>query len=175
MFPSTYYENYSFRLDRRTNAVKAIYEAVSSNAAIKDFEISICVNDGFAESSEVASFGLVWSNDSGTLPLSEMEWDFRSLQEWGVTHSAIKQWRLIYPWKNRTSKAVFRGSLRRCYPPSGDEAAIFSPAVVELMKKKIISCGTRAVQIYFIRRGQLGVGEPFEEVYRHGKRRHHAA
>jgi hypothetical protein len=130
---------------RRKHGIYAIHDAVSQRKDIGDFELYLGVSD--SPINRGINFGLVAaSENSRTLPLSQMEWDFMSNADWNRTLEKVFTWRDSYPWNSRTSKAIFRGGKGTCFPPSGDENAISNASIGSLIQKGLLLCGRSALK-----------------------------
>eukprot|EP00039_Didymoeca_costata_P020553 m.341648 g.341648 ORF g.341648 m.341648 type:complete len:504 (+) comp20294_c0_seq1:118-1629(+) len=124
----------SFMNPRRKHSIEAIRNATLANlkAGIKmpDFELVACHGDGYLPTDDTVSFGLAWGGEgTGTLPMSEQEWNWPGHAAWHADLLKTLKNREGHPWASRKEQVIFRGGIRdrACFPikeKGGDESGV---------------------------------------------------
>lgn len=128
----------SFMNPRRKHTVDAVRASIRRSVAvgihIDDFEIVACHGDGFLPTADTIALGLAWGGEgTGTLPVSEQEWNWQGHDAWGDELTQTFKNREGSKWESRKNTAVFRGGIndRACYPITelgGDEVGAVDSA-----------------------------------------------
>ena len=147
------------RILRRLHIVRLIEDVIAldqaSNGVIGDFELWIQSDDAIKPKlQQYLSFGIakemhnkVYDNFKHQVSLAEAEADILSVQDWNRTIHEISASRRDYPWNSRLNKAVFRGTMRfepwhyYCFPPGGNEAALYDERLMPLFESGELQCG----------------------------------
>lgn len=118
------------------NVRASVERSKKAGRVVKDFEIMGCVGDGYLHTTDKVALGLAWGGEgTGTLPMSEMEWNWAGHEEWGRTLSETLANRGDKKWTERVDMIIWRGGVgdRSCFPPKatgGDEMGRTNPAFV---------------------------------------------
>jgi hypothetical protein len=106
-----------FMNPRRKHTVEAVRSSIRRSVAmgvtVAAFEIMACHGDGFLPSADTVGLGLAWGGaGTGTLPMSEQEWNWPGYAKWGDELQATLRNRHKHEWTSRVNKVVFRGGAR---------------------------------------------------------------
>jgi len=127
----------SFMNPRRRHTIDAVQRSINrivdDGRKVSDFQIVACMGDGYLLKDDKVALGLAWGGPgTGTLPMSEQEWNWPGHTAWGQELDKTFAYRDGHPWDSRKNQVIFRGGIidRACYPTQqqgGDEMGMADP------------------------------------------------
>ena len=147
-------EQDEYRVTRRLHVIRLLEDVLLTSSkdaqSIGDFEFWFQSLDEILWRDPNLSFGIATAHNSPAskqISMAEAELDVPSLADWSRNYGETFLSREAYPWQERKTQAVFRGTTRHepwqdlCFPGNGDEAAMGNTSLQQLYDEGKLKCG----------------------------------